>query len=319
MEWQKKPFILTLLAPAEQCNQRCPRCYLTEVRHEPVTSFTLSPDSFRQAVVSLIENDIHILTVSFQGYEVTLPKSWPYVESVFRETHRRAINRSFVTNGMRLHTYTDRIVEHNPNRIGVSLDGADSKTNDYHRGLGGAFKRTLKSLGFFLEKAPQFRNRITIVSVLYQNSNAKSLMQMPKLLADYGITKWGLGLEVSASGNGTIRLADDPEKLGEVLNVLNNAAKEQGISFFVGDEFGLIDPQILDIEAIKRVPSSVEFLRLLPSGHVYWGGQAMKNVSKPDDQIWNPNTETFFEFLNRQQDINDQNKVSHQRSNQNAG
>ncbi len=294
----QKPLVVTMLAPASQCNQNCPRCYLTEVRREPVNSFTLTPDHFARAIEELSDSGINILTVCFQGYEVTLPGSWPYLDAVFQEAKEREIRRSFLTNGMRLHTYAESIIAHDPSRIGVSLDGADQETNDRHRGLAGAFKRTLKSLDLFLEEAPDFRDRILVTSVLYGQENAHSLLEMPKLLAAKGLTKWALGLEITSDDFGHVLHALTLDRLSEFLTACDIESAKHGISFFVGDEFGLIDGEIADLHFVKRLPpSSVDFLRILPSGHIYVGNESMKQVASPTDPKWRPNEESIIAYL----------------------
>ena len=75
--------VLTYLAPAAQCNQRCPRCIL-ELGSNPVRDFSLSPDDFRQFAARFLEVGVPVRTITFQGFEVTLPRSWPYLIPVFR-------------------------------------------------------------------------------------------------------------------------------------------------------------------------------------------------------------------------------------------
>ena len=288
-----------MLAPATTCNQRCPRCYLTEVRREPVHSFALTPHHFAQAVNELINAGAHLLTICFQGYEVTLPQSWPYVEAVFSHGSASDIRRCFITNGMRLHALADQILAVNPSRIAVSLDGADSITNDKHRGVDGAWQRTLKSMELFLDAAPSMRDKLIVASVLYKESNFDSLLRMPALLADLGILNWCLGLEVAEGRAGEIRLAEDPNRLVDQLGKLELAAKESGIAFFVGDEFSLVEMYDVDRPFIKSLPDSIEFVRLLPSGHVYWGKDAMRQSTRANDARWQPHEESFVAFIER--------------------
>lgn len=300
----KKPFVLTMLAPAASCNQHCPNCYLTEVRHEPVDSFALTPDDFAQVLRELRESGTDVITVCFQGFEVTLPQSWPYAEAVFSEALKDDIRRCFVTNGMRLHALIDRIVALDPARIAVSIDGSDNETNDRHRGLPGALKRTLKSLDIFLGAAPKMRERMMVASVLYEQSNFKSLLAMPALLAERNITRWGVGLEVKAM-DGDIRLAEDPRHIIGQLEALERAAHQHDISFFVGDEFGLVDVFDIKRDFIKSLPDHVDFLRLLPSGHAYWGKDSMREKAQPDDPCWLPRSEKFLSFLDRCREIDE--------------
>ncbi len=301
----QKPLALTMLAPATLCNQSCPRCYLTEVRREPVREFTLKPEHFAQAIADLDDGGAQIGSVCFQGYEVTLPGSWSYVEAAFKEAKRRGIRRSFVTNGMRVHSHIDSILSYDPSRIGISLDGADEEANDRNRGLAGAFKKTLRSLDVFLERAPHFHDRIVIVSVLYGKDNAKSLLGMPRLLAERGLTRWGVGLEITSDEQGNLRHANDADGLSIALAAFEREASHHGISFFVGDEFGLIDDELSNLPFVKRLPDAVEFLRLLPSGHIYVGKESMKHVASPSDPLWRPSKESLFAYLSHPVTLSD--------------
>lgn len=293
-----------MLAPATSCNQRCPNCYLTEVRREPVDSFALAPEHFAQVLEELTGRGTNVITVCFQGFEVTLPQSWPYVEAVFSEALRADVRRALVTNGMRLHALIDRIVALDPATIAVSLDGTDDATNDRHRGLPGALKRTLKSVDIFLNAEPAMRKRMMVASVLYKRSNFDSLLNMPALLAERHITRWAVGLEVTG-WDGKVCLAEDPSQVIAQLDALERAARQYGISFFVGDEFGLIDTFDLQRDFIKSLPDEVDFLRLLPSGHAYLGKETMRDVARPDDPCWRPQSESFLHFLDRCKMIDD--------------
>ena len=68
--------------------------------------------------------------------------------------------RSFITNGMLLHKWIDRIREIDPTRIAVSLDGADAPANDRYRGLDGAFEATIRSLSQLVDALPYLAPRI---------------------------------------------------------------------------------------------------------------------------------------------------------------
>ena len=190
---------LTLLAPADRCNQACPACFITEVAREPVHRFDLSPEDYAQFVSDFVESEHDIQTVSFAGYEVTLPAAWPYVEAAFSVAIRHGLRRSFITNGMLLSKWTDRIDALDLHQITVSLDGATAAENDRLRGLPGAFGATVRSVTRFAEAAPRFRSRLVVASCLYDDANVASLEEMPRLLASLGIRGWTLSAVARSS------------------------------------------------------------------------------------------------------------------------
>ena len=78
------PVTLTFIAPARNCNQNCPGCAIA-LRDEPVHEFDLTPEDYVKFASDIYDAGIPIQAISFQGYEVTLPRSWPYLEAVFRK------------------------------------------------------------------------------------------------------------------------------------------------------------------------------------------------------------------------------------------
>ena len=212
VRYDRPPVEMTFLAPADRCNQSCPACAITEVVGEPVQRFELSPQHYSRFVECFVEAEIPILTVSFQGYEVTLPRSWPYVEAVFRVAQKHGLRRFFVTNGMLLHKWTDRILDLDVGRINVSLDGATSEVNDPIRGLPGAFEATLQSMRTFLSRAPRYRSRLVVGSIVHDETNFRSLFGMPALLRSLGLSRWVLGFGL-ARIEGRVHPVTDPATL----------------------------------------------------------------------------------------------------------
>lgn len=286
----RAPVILTFLAPAKRCNQNCINCYITEIRNEPVHSFRLSPSDYALFLQHFIEAEIPVKLVSFQGYEVTLPKSWAYLQEVFSLALKYDIRRSFITNGMLLHKHIDSILKLEPSRISVSLDGGDPDTNDEIRGLNGAFRLTLKSIDKFLTGAPEFRNRLAVASTLYSEKNFRSLLKLPLLLRAFGISKWSLTMELTKDKNGHIYPRHDKDVLLRWFNSLVNEGINRGINVFVSDEHGFFKHMKKDYDdfRIYGIYDLNYLYRIDPTGRVYKGPDVMKEISNRDT-LWNPN------------------------------
>ena len=133
------PVVLSFLAPAVRCNQRCPACILDQIG-EPVSEVGLAPADYGLFVEQFVEAKVPIRSVTFQGYEVTLPASWPYLEVAFAVAREHEVARDFITNGMLLHKWTDRVEALDPQRISVSLDGSDPQTTTRSAGSEGRSK-----------------------------------------------------------------------------------------------------------------------------------------------------------------------------------
>ena len=294
------PWVLTFLAPASACNQRCPSCYLSEITHEPVDRFELMPEAYAGFLRELIEEEVPIAGVTFQGYEVTLPSSWPYVEALFTVAKARGIRRSFITNGMLLHKWTDRIVHLDPERISISLDGASAEVNDALRGLPGAFETTLSSVRRFLEAAPHFAKRLAIVSTLYHGANVRSLIDLPALMTELGTTRWSLGVELCLVGE-EVRPAHDRIVLGHWLDELHGAAQRAGVTCHVSDEFDFFgdDPNRSWEVDVKTVFDSERIARFDPTGTVRLGREILTEWAVGAGRRWDPPNVSAVQTLSR--------------------
>ena len=280
------PVILTFLAPASRCNQRCPRCIL-DLGGEPVREFDLTPDDFGRFVSEFLEAGVPVHSVSFQGYEITLPESWPYLERVFEVARAAGVRRSFITNGMLLAKHVDRIVDLDPVRIAVSLDGGTPDANDAIRGLAGAFHATLRSVKRFVEAAPKYRSRVSVVSCLHKGRNYQSLLQLPARLRDLGIEHWLLGFEVGPQGARFAPLQERSE-LETQLGALRQAADACGLQFYVNDEFGFVSERSAQAVRARRVFDPDFLVRLDPSGHVRVGHEVLELWREDEARRWVP-------------------------------
>ena len=283
------PVVLTFLAPADRCNQRCPACILDQVG-DPVTRFDLEPRHYAHWLEQFVAAGIPILSISFQGYEVTLPRSWPYVEAVFATARRHGLRRSFVTNGMLLHRWTDRIVDLSPARVAVSLDGSSAEVNDRIRGLEGAFDATWRSTRRFLERAPEFRDRLAIVSTLYGQRNFPSLLSMPQLLRDAGVSRWIVSCELRLRQR-TVQPSHPTRLLSNWFAELRRAAEAANLRFHVSDEFGLLEGEER-VRTQARHLFNLDFLyRLDPTGGVRTGSDVLHTWDDARVRRWNPCTD----------------------------
>ena len=219
--------------------------------------------------------DVSVLSISFQGYEVTLPESWPYLEAAFRAAKPSGIRRSFITNGMLLHKYAERIADLDPVRIAVSLDGGSAAANDAVRGLPGAFRTTIASVRRFLEIATDYRERVSVVSCLHRGINHESLLRLPRLLRELGISHWLLGFAVAVRGE-TFEPLEDRDVLRRQLRGLRRAADANGIRFYVNDEFGFVSDGNGGGMNARRVFDPEFLYRLDPLGYVRVGHEVLE-------------------------------------------
>ena len=277
------PVFLTFIAPASRCNQRCPACLLDRVA-DPVRTFALTPEDYALSLEQLVVAGVPVASVSFQGYEVTLPNSWPYVEATFTAANRLGLRKSFVTNGMLLDRWVERIVALRPDIIAVSIDGGDETTHDRHRGLPGAFRATHESLRRFLSMAPSFRDRIKIVSTVYDRATADSLSTLPTRLDKLGIRRWSLGFELDVADGWTVPVAS-PGEIRRWVCELRRAAKPFGIRFEFQDPFAFVSgqkPTLRDLAFRELV------VRVEPAGYVRVGDELRQRFDEGTARVFHP-------------------------------
>ena len=284
---------LTFLAPAERCNQRCPNCYLTELTGEPVSDFVLRPKDYASFIEQFVDAEIPVLAVNFQGYEVTLPSSWPYVEAAFSVARRHRIDANFITNGMLLHKWAMRVQDLDVHQVVVSIDGATPEINDALRGLPGALDATLASVQSFLRQVPELGHRLSVASILYDGKNFQSLLGMPRLLSVLGIRSWVIGFELGLAGE-TVRPVLGVASLCDRMLQLREAATACGIECYVSDEFGYLGG--LDEPTKERLrPLHVYDARFLyridPKGYVRSGFKTLDVWKEDCARRWDPGTD----------------------------
>ena len=235
---------------------------------------------------------------TFKATRVTLAPSWPYLEAVFAVGQRHNIRRSFITNGMLLHRYADRVRALDPVRVAVSLDGASPEANDSLRGLPGAFATTVASLEKFLRKAPRMRDRLVVCSCLYTPKNVRSLLDMPRLLARLGVERWALSFELGARGR-KVGPVQSAATLRQWIAPLQEAARAEGIQCHVNDEFDFLERDTHAYErsgiTTHRVFNPERLYRLDPLGFVRSGRALLEVWDAASARRWNPRSDNAVE------------------------
>ena len=293
--YSSPPALLTFLAPAERCNQRCPACLL-EAMGEPITDFALGPADYARFLRQFLNAKVPVLSVAFQGYEVTLPASWPYVESVFEVAKDHDVRRGFVTNGMLLHKWTDRLLALDPQHVTISLDGACPEENDRLRGLTGAFDATVRSVRRTLAQAPRFAERMVVASTVYDEANMRSLLEMPTLLQKLNVHRWAVGWALKKDGD-VARSVHDRNVVFQWLSALKDAADKADILFHTADDFGMLGESDRQALRARSVYNRSFLYRLDPRGYVRTGESLLDGWSAEKAQRWDPATDDAVEVV----------------------
>ena len=251
----------------------------------------LSPDHFAQFLIEFCNARIPVLGVNFQGYEVTLPQSWPYVEAVFAAAKARDVERSLITNGMLIHKWADRIRELDVSRVTVSLDGSSASANDPLRGFSGAFDATTKSVKWTTARDPEFGARLAVASTIHSEANFRSLRKMPQLLKRMGVPRWVLGFAVRLVEE-TAQPVLPTSTLAVWLHDLQTLGEAAGIPTHINDELGVLSGEATESPATKSVFDCDYLYRLDPLGHVRSGRRLLEVWDERFAPKWIPGQST---------------------------
>ena len=205
----------------------------------------------------------------------------------------------FITNGMLLSKWVDRIALLDPQRIAVSLDGSGSEVNDRLRGLPGAFRATTRSIREFLQELPHFGSRLSVVSTLYGEANFESLRRMPALLHRLGISRWALGFEIEMR-DGVEQPVRTKLELEWWLSDLARIGQEEGVQVYVNDEFALFGTEPSKARSVlqaKRVFHPEFLIRVEPTGHVRVGREVLAAWDETTARRWNPRADSIVDVI----------------------
>ena len=251
--------------------------------------FSLAPNDYVRFVERFVEAGVPVRALAFQGYEVTLPGSWPYLDAVFRFSRRHAIRCSFITNGMLLHKWASEIAELAPRRVSISLDGAEPAVHDPLRGISGAFDTTIASIERFLRAAPAMRPRLAVASSLYDEGNFRSLLALPPVLEKLGIRQWMVVGGAAVEDRQQV-LSVSASQLSEWFQQLSEVAASSGLRFYISDEFGQFRDASGDTPGLqlRHVFDLRFFYRVYPAGYVRVGREFLESWDTGRYRRWDP-------------------------------
>jgi MoaA/NifB/PqqE/SkfB family radical SAM enzyme len=152
---QETPILSAKIKLLWQCNLACVFCSL------PRPSAPASREKVGEILRSLKSRGL--LKIHFSGGEAFLH---PQINQIIEDAVGLALQVNLTSNGTLITKQIARwIVDSGVHSISISLDGASAKTHDKIRGVKGAFKATLKAIGY-LAKMSKKRPVIRVNTVL---------------------------------------------------------------------------------------------------------------------------------------------------------
>jgi wyosine [tRNA(Phe)-imidazoG37] synthetase (radical SAM superfamily) len=295
---------LTFVVPANGCNLNCSFCIIRQRRE--ITETHLTPDDLVRFVREAVEH-APTFALAIQGYEPLLAESLPFTQAILGTGRFLGIPTSLVTNGTKLADAVDLLTTLAPSKIAVSLDAASAHIHDRIRGAAGAWAAAVGGIRSAIDAlAP--RTRVVVSSVLLP-SRRHYLDGMPALLRSIGVDRWIINPLLRVGRNQAGGPVAGQVSLFRDLLALQEAARRDGISLTVDDEFSHLrydaacvsEPSLRALH-VRTLPPNVEIFRLTPSGQCSVGDHILKQVA-PDTPRWVPgnvHAGKFLEMLSRQ-------------------
>lgn len=295
--------VITFIVPlVEDCNLRCPFCYIKQ-RDEITNKSFLEIEYYRQFVIDSFLQ-INVSNICIQGHECLLPSSIGYTLALLDIGNTFDLPVSIITNGTYLSDSAIELAKRRPARIAVSLDSHVAEQHDRQRGVPGTFEKVVEGLrqaGTF----PELQNVVDVTSVLIPKKR-KQLFGMPALLAEIGIKRWTVNALFKV-GKGDVMggPVGDHARTFQDLLILQREAEKHGIEMTVDDEFGRLSEEdmnrdVVDINQLRihrlQRPSGV--FRLMPDGRCSIGTELLQEVTD-DTPRWIPGEEHAADFLQR--------------------
>ena len=153
-----------------RCNLQCVYCYAEE-RNDSKTELCLSD---YVTIVDSINNLTKNAEIVFTGGEPLLVN---YMFDVATYAKSKGNQIHLLTNGTLIDSKTAEILSELFDLIKVSIDGADPKIHDWHRG-NGAFARTMKSIDLLIKKNAKLKISMTVTK--------KNINNIPAMVNRFG-------------------------------------------------------------------------------------------------------------------------------------
>ncbi len=176
---QKRKLLVAGWSFTSKCNLKCKHCYNASGKSK---SDELTFEQAKKVAQKLV--DYSVAAVNFGGGECPLRTDFP---KICKLLHEGGVKLSLTTNGLPykevakyMHLFHD---------IGVSIDFADEKRQDWFRGIKGAYKLACKAARFF---AKQGIDTEIVTCITKLNCNPKELKKIYELAKKLGVNHWRL-------------------------------------------------------------------------------------------------------------------------------
>ena len=174
-----------LLELTNACNLMCKMC------GRSATDFTIN--SFEMSYLDKLKDVLeHAEEVTLFGWGE--PLVYPKFSEILELLDKYDVRKYFVTNGMLLDKFTDEIFKHKVDIIAISLDGANSETNDKIR-RGGKFQKVIDNISNIVKEKKKRGVDYPYMNFVFtaMESNYREIPEMVKLTKKLGLEELKVG------------------------------------------------------------------------------------------------------------------------------
>lgn len=212
--------VLSEIALTYKCQNRCTFCYASAPERGRQTP-EMTTIQVRQ-IIDAIVDDARVPTISFTGGEPTLRGDLPELVAYAKS---RGLRTNLITNGLRCSDegYVGRLAEAGLDSAQVSLEAADSSTHDAIVGKEGAWRRTVRGLGFLKAASIHVHTNTTINSL-----NRTGLLELVDFLASLEQPYLSMNM-VIRTGDAVGSMEVGYREIGDLILPVKERAEELGM------------------------------------------------------------------------------------------
>lgn len=261
------------LVPTERCNLNCLSCWRQGWDKKKLEE-RFSNEMSDERLLNLIDEaaEIGVKEITFVGGGEPLVRN--ATPTLIRKIKKYGMECDLVTNGSLFEkSLIEEMVKIGVDRVKFSVDGVDSETHDYLRGVVGTFEKVLDSIKHFakMKKRLKTEKPNILFNTVISNKNYKQLPDIVKLGETVGLNGIWL-LPLTAFDDSTINLKLNHDQIIEFKQIVKESIK-------LSKQFGMDNnfKHFLDPKYTEKTESMDEVMM----------EEVNKNYPKSDDSLEN--------------------------------
>jgi len=172
------------LNPTNRCNIKCRFCWLRDFDLGGANYEEIEPQRYLEIIEEASKLGVKSIEITGGGE----PLCRKDILDIMRKVKRRGIYGELITNGTLITVETVKeIINMRWDRVVFSLDAPDAETNDYLRGMGGAFEKTVDAINMLRSQKEKKIDKPEIcIHMVLCNKNYNKIVEMFEFVHNLG-------------------------------------------------------------------------------------------------------------------------------------